>query len=193
MEQLKLSDERYEEIKLKVLETFKNYNISCVPVSGFEIVTKMGIKINMYSSLSYEKLVASLKFSNDGFSLYDKGKWTIFLNDIDNGYRRQNNTLLHEVGHIVLDHTEDSELADKEANFFAKYALVPPVLVYKLNIKSVKQIEDIFEVSHQAAKYALDYYCKWYNFSGRIKPYEIELANLFGYDVGTLEVSYNQK
>ena len=50
------------------------------------------------------------------------------------GYGRINNTIMHEIGHIVLDHSEDSELAEKEVKFFAKYALVPPVLVHKLKL-----------------------------------------------------------
>lgn len=34
--------------------------------------------------------------------------------------------MLHEIGHIILDHSEDSNLAEDEVKFFAKYALVPP-------------------------------------------------------------------
>lgn len=185
---IRLTDERYEEIKQEVVRTFKKYKISCVPVSGYEIATKMGIKIITYNSLNDEKLVAARKFSMDGFSLFYNGTWTIYVNDIDTGYKRQNNTILHEIGHIVLDHTEDSELADKEANFFAKYSLVPPILVYKFNIKSIEKIEEIFEVSHQAAVYAFDYYKKWISYSGIIKPYELELAGLFGFNIEIQEV-----
>ncbi len=186
MFEIRPSDERYEKIKTMVVDTFKKYKISCVPVNGYEIAKKMEIKIVFYSSLEKKKLIAAAKISLDGFSLYNNGEWTIFLNDIENDYRRQNNTLLHEIGHIVLDHTEDSELADKEANFFAKYALVPPILVYKWNLTTANEIKERFEVSQQAAEYALDYYHKWYYHSGIIKPYEIELAKLFGFD---LEVS----
>ncbi len=186
MENWKLSDERYEEIKHYVVELFKKYKISCIPVSGFEIATKMGIKIVLYSSLDERKILAARRFSNDGFSLFADETWTIYLNDIDTGYKRQNNTLLHEIGHIVLDHTEDSELADKEANFFAKYALVPPILVYKLKLKTADEIEEIFEVSHEAAGYAWEYYTKWFFHSGFIKSYEIELAGLFGFNLNIL-------
>ena len=71
---------------------------------------------------SHIKINDSIKvFSEDGFSLFNEGKWIIYINDITTGYERQNNTFLHEIGHIVLNHTEDSELADSEANFFAKY------------------------------------------------------------------------
>jgi len=177
---IKLSNERYEEIKQEVVRTFEKYKISCVPVSGYEIATKMGIKIITYNSLNEEKLVAAREISKDGFSLFVKGIWTIYLNDIDTGYKRQNSTLLHEIGHIVLNHTEDSEIADKEANFFAKYSLVPPILVYKFNIESIEEIEEIFEVSHQAACYAFDYYNKWLFYGGKcFKPYEEQLLILF--------------
>ena len=72
-----------------------------------------------------------LQFSEDGFSVLKNEKWTIFYND-EKQYGRFNNTIVHEIGHIVLNHTEDSELAEKEVKFFAKYALVPPVLVHRL-------------------------------------------------------------
>lgn len=91
-----------------------------------------------------------------------------------------NNTIMHEVGHIVLDHSEDSELAEKEVKFFAKYALVPPVLVHKLRIEHAEDIADIFEVSYEAARYALDYYRKWLVYGGAYYTgYEIRQLNQF--------------
>lgn len=176
---VRLQDERYEEIKLIVVDMFKKYEISCVPISGFEIATKMGIQVLMYSALTQEQKIACYEFSEDGFSLYNDGRWIIYINDITTGYERQNNTFLHEIGHIVLDHTEDSDLADSEANFFAKYALVPPILVYKLKLTTAEEISDIFNVSYEAAGYALDYYKKWYYYSGKIKPYELEIIKMF--------------
>ncbi len=176
---IRLQDERYEEIKLIVVDMFKKYEISCVPISGFEIATKMDIQVLMYSALTQEQKIACYEFSEDGFSLYNDGRWIIYINDIATGYERQNNTFLHEIGHIVLDHTEDSDLADSEANFFAKYALVPPILVYKLKLTTAEEISDIFNVSYEAAGYALDYYKKWYYYSGKIKPYELEIVEMF--------------
>ena len=42
---IKLSDERYEEIKLIVVRMFVEYGISCAPINGFEIAHKMGVKV----------------------------------------------------------------------------------------------------------------------------------------------------
>ena len=36
--------------------------------------------------------------------------WVIFYND-ENSHERQRWTILHEIGHIRLDHTQESELA----------------------------------------------------------------------------------
>ena len=87
---------------------------------------------------------------------------------------------MHEIGHIVLNHSEDSELAEKEVNFFAKYALVPPVLVHKMKLDNPMDIADIFEVSFEAACYAYSYYKKWLQYcSPEYTKYELTLLNLF--------------
>ena len=49
---IRLSDERCEEIKKEVVGLFEKYNINCVPINGFEIASKMGIKVIPYSSKS---------------------------------------------------------------------------------------------------------------------------------------------
>ena len=107
------------------------------------------------------------------------GEWYIYYNDRKD-YGRINNTIMHEIGHIVLDHSEDSELAEKEVNFFAKYALVPPILVHKLKIDNPTDIAEIFGVSFEAACYAHSYYKKWLQYgSPKYTDYEIVLLNLF--------------
>ncbi|MDO5399069.1 MAG: ImmA/IrrE family metallo-endopeptidase [bacterium] len=175
-----LSDHRYEDIKRIVVDLFVRYGVSCVPVNGFELATKMGIKVIPYSAIQKSKHWLLLKKSEDGFCVEkEKGEWYIFYND-KKDYGRINNTIMHEIGHIVLDHSEDSELAEKEVKFFAKYALVPPVLVHKLHIDSPAAIADMFEVSFEAACYAYSYYKKWLRFgSPEYTNYEIMLLKLF--------------
>jgi len=88
---------------------------------------------------------------------------------------------MHEVGHIVLDHTEESELAEAEANFFAKYALAPPVLIHNSGLREPGEIADFFDISYQAATYALSFYRKWLQYGGQYyKDYEIMICDLFG-------------
>lgn len=176
---IKLSNERCEEIKECIVDLFERYGINCVPINGFEVANKMGIKVIPYSSKTEKTKQLCLKESEDGFSILKDNQWYIFYND-DKRFGRINNTMLHEIGHISLGHTEDSELAEKEVKFFAKYALVPPVLVHKLKLSSLEEIVEVFDVSHEAAYYALVYYNKWLRYSGSFyKPYEERLLSLF--------------
>ena len=175
-----LTNERYEEIKQKVVNLFVQHRVSCVPVNGFELALKMGIRVIPYSAIAQNKRQLIIKKSEDGFCVEKTtGEWLIYYND-EKDYGRINNTIFHEIGHIVLDHTEDSKLAEKEVKFFAKYALVPPVLVHKLNINNPADIANIFEVSFEAACYAYSYYKKWLKYGNfYYTDYELTLLNLF--------------
>lgn len=177
---IRLSDERYEEIKQIVVRMYEEYDISCVPINGFEIASKMDIKVVPYSAYPEATQRLLLKKSDDGFCLQlDTGEWYIYYND-KKGYGRINNTIMHEIGHVVLDHTEDSELAEKEVKFFAKFALAPPVLVHKLKLESPEEIADIFEISYEAASNALSYYHKWLRYGdSEYTDYEEKILYLF--------------
>ena len=175
----RLSDQRCEEIKDIVVSTFEKYDIKSVPISGFEIATKIGAIIVSYSSKSKETQKLMLERSEDGFSIKKDGIWYIFYND-KKGYGRTNNTLTHECGHIVLDHTQESDLAEAEAKFFAKYAIAPPVLIHKLKLKNAFEIYDHFDISLEAAFYAFSYYQKWLTYGNKnYTNYEIRLLQLF--------------
>lgn len=154
-----LTYNRYEEIKSIVVDTLKMGNIANVPICCFQLVQALEIDCIPYSSLSPKQQSVCLEFSDEGFTLDD----TIYYNDtqIDTRIRF---TIMHEIGHIVLGHTEEDELSESEANFFAKYILVPPVLVYAIDTAgnvSEDEIRHIFNVSHPVAEYAVDYYNKW--------------------------------
>lgn len=177
---MKLSDERYEEIKNIVGGVFGRYNITTIPINPFELAHKMGFKISPYSSLDPSIRLICYKFNKDGFLLKSKDDYNyIFYND-NRITGRINNTIMHEIGHYVLDHGQESDLAEAEANFFAKYTLAPPVLIYKYKLKNAEEIAKTFEVSNQAAKIAWDYYIKWLKFSGiNFRDYECKILNLF--------------
>lgn len=177
---ISLSHARYEEIKQIIIDLFVKYDVSCVPVNGFELATKMGTNVIPYSAIPECNRWLLLKKSKDGFTVErNAGEWYIYYNDKQD-YGRINNTIMHEIGHIVLDHSEDSELAEKEVKFFAKYALAPPVLVYKLKLDNPHDIARIFNVSFEAACYALNYYRKWLNYGNKdYTSYELQLLQLF--------------
>lgn len=177
----KLTDEEYEFIKGEVIYIFEKYNIKCIPVSGFEIALKMKITLIAYSGLSKRKLKKAMEVSEDGFFIEKDGREYIYYNDIDRCYERQNWTILHEIGHIVLDHTGHSDYEEDEANFFAKYAIAPPVLVHKICAECPQDIYEVFDISFEAAVYAYKYYCFWksrFEQVRRLADYEIRLLAL---------------
>lgn len=141
---------------------------------------KWALRLSLIQLYQKVNVGCSWKKSEDGFSVEKNiGEWYIYYND-KKDYGRINNTIMHEIGHIILDHSEDSELAEKEVKFFAKYALVPPVLVHKLKLDNSMDIADIFEVSFEAACYAYSYYKKWLQYgSSEYTKYELTLLNLF--------------
>ena len=177
---MRLPNAQYEEIKKIVVDLFVRFDVSCVPISGFELAHKRGITVIPYSAITESKRPLFLKKSEDGFFIEtNEGDFRIYFND-QKDYGRVNHTLLHEIGHIVLGHTEESELADAEASFFAKFALVPPVLVHKLELDNPTDIANIFNVSYEAAHYALSYYHKWLKYGSRhFTDYERTLLMLF--------------
>ena len=180
MAEYRFSDARHEEIKEIVVDMFEKYRVSCVPICGFEIATRMGIKVVPYSALDERVRKLMIKESEDGFTKIDRGEYVIYYQD-NKTYGRINNTIMHEIGHIVLGHLEESELAEAEAKFFAKYALAPPPLIHKFKLKSPDEVRALFAISQEAACYAYDYYQKWLAFGNRkYTAYEIKTLALFG-------------
>ncbi len=179
---MRLCDEQYEEIKQVVIDTFLEYDVKTVPISGFEMAVKMGIKIVPYSALSDEKSEAALKISSDGYSIENKANdWIIFYNDSCQNYGRINHTIMHEIGHFALGHIKEGEEEETEAKFFAKYALVPPPLVHNV-LESVtpQAIMEVFDVSYQASQFAYAYYKNWLKYGETdYTDYEIKLMKLF--------------
>lgn len=177
---LKLTSKRLEEIKESVVKMYGRLDINCIPISAFEIATKMGIKVIPYSAYVKRIQALMLKESEDGFVSTTGEKSCIFYNDKINNYGRINNTIMHEIGHIILQHSQDSELAEKEVKFFAKYALAPPVLIHKLKLNDSHSIAKTFDISLEAARYALEYYNKWLAHCGKsYKSYELKILELF--------------
>ena len=178
---MRLDNEQYEEIKRTVIDTYSQYDIKCIPISAFELATKMGIKLVAYSTLNQKRKVAARKFSLDGYSAEMKdGTWIIYYNDEGNNYERINRTIMHEIGHYALGHIEEGEQEEIEANFFAKYALAPPPLVHSLQTVNVSTIKRTFDISWEAAYYAYKYYHNWLRCGqNEYTEYELKLLKLF--------------
>lgn len=179
-----LSRDRYDEIDREVIKLFSNLTIRKFPYDCFDICKQLGIKVIPYSSVSRKKRKALKSISEDGCHILletSEGvfRYIIYYNDKMPPHRVRF-TIMHEIGHIVLDHTEHSDLAESEANHFAKYALAPPPLVHYLKIEDYMDLAEKFDLSQQCAFYLMRYYFKWLHYGPPdYLEYEITLISLF--------------
>lgn len=154
-----LCDERYDELKARVADLFEKINLCSLPINAFEIAARMNFHTVPYKAWPDRaaKLAAKQK---DGVSFLLGCETYILYND-DKTFERQNWTIMHEVAHRFLGHRNSSVVAEREAEFFAKYALIPPPLVNMLGITSPDEIQKYFIASREAALYGMNYYQKW--------------------------------
>lgn len=179
---MRLPSYRYERIKRKVVALFAKVGERSIPIDPFAMARKLGIHVVAYGSLGGAGEAACLKRAESGFKLLVEGfdgtsTWYIYYNDAKPwGHVRF--TVLHEIGHIVLEHLQESDIAEAEANFFAKYAIAPPMLVNLIRPNDYMDIADVFELSDEGSLYSWNYYCGWLRISG-FKDYELELKSMF--------------
>ena len=178
---IRLPDTRYEEIKQCVAYTIIDANITKYPFNVFDIAKSLEIEIISYQSQSLEKCKECFKHSDDGFSILVEfssyNKWVIYYNE-EMDEQRIRFTIMHEIGHIVLDHIEENLVTEMEANFFAKYILVPPCIVHILKLDDYIDIMENFNVSMQVAYYTINYYNNWLKYgSSDYTEYEKMIFN----------------
>lgn len=179
---MRLPGFRYEQIKGRVTNLYKWCGCDTIPVNPLMIAEKLDVAVIRYSSLGEDGEAAALKKSPNGFKfLLEKPdgscKRYVYFNDRQS-VGRCRFTLLHEIGHIVLGHLQESEVAEAEANFFAKFAIAPPSLVHIIRPADYMDISDAFGLSEECALNSWNYYHRWLRTIGD-KPYEKELSNLF--------------
>lgn len=142
------------EIIEKTLEVFKNCDVKTFPIDCIKIITGLGIPLYKYSDLPEAKIKKCLLVSNDAFTL----QGVIFYNDKFPHTERQRFSLMHEVGHIILNHEGESSDNEKEADLFASNILAPRSVIWHLHFNSVKDICKTFDVSCMAANRILKDY-----------------------------------
>lgn len=164
----------YKIINDKVLEVFTVCEIHEFPVNCTEILKHYGFRLFTYSEIqsSDAELYAIAKeYSDDAFKY---GNIICYNNSGPEGRIRF--SLMHELGHFVLDHKETSRLNEDEADYFASCVLAPRVAIHKTLCRTADAIHDTFGLSYAASNRALTDYKKWH---GR-KKYDSE-HQLFDY------------
>lgn len=159
---------RYEELKVKAAAIVAQYFVGNMPIDVFALGTALGIRFVPFISMTIGERVElaeiGITSETDGFyTLVRTGEYIvpyIYYNDSKDVHRIRF-TILHEIAHIILGHREHSDLAEAEANFFAKYLIAPPELVDIIQPNDYMDVARVFEISHQCAMYSFNFYEKW--------------------------------
>jgi len=154
-----LSSDRYEELNQEVVDLMEAYGFASFPMDVFELAGKMGIVLRPYSSIPLAKRSAFLEVSRDAFTIaageYETDTTFICYNESANrGRLRQ--SVAHEIAHIWLEHPSDDEPYETEAEYFAAYLLAPIPLVLKHSNLNIFEVSSAFNISHEAARIAVE-------------------------------------
>lgn len=122
------------------------YGISSFPVDLKPIVAEMGIKV-------HKDIVGLLSEKELGRVVNANGELHIILREAPIQQKRY--TIAHEIGHIVLGHTEISSnpyLDEYAAERFAIGILAPACVLWGLDIHSARDISELCNISLASAK-----------------------------------------
>ncbi len=81
-----------------------------------------------------------LPFRPDGLTLRQGGRALILYNDRIPHHRRVNFTIAHELGHVYLRHTDESDKSQREADRFAAALLMPECVIRFLDCQGDRPI-----------------------------------------------------
>ena len=175
----------YPELKRSVVETFSKLGYIRLPVNPSELFETFGIQCIAFQSAYDSSTIDGLS----GLLLCPSGlSFTISNNGNDCQYvacnlqessGRVRFTKLHEMGHTVRNHLQDSETAEIEANFWAKYAIAPPVLVEELGVTTQEEVVKYFGTSMECASNILKYHDNWRRYRKNDRLIDDEILNLY--------------
>ena len=199
----KLSDARYDEIKKEILFMFEETETDTCPIDCFEIARKLHYILRPYSTLAWDDYLEALENSEEGYSKVEQdpvtgmNRYVIYYNDTGHGIRNIRWTIFHEIGHCYLGHHDNlpgnEQKEEAEANFFAKYAMCPPPLLYCTKCNCPQDVYDKFEASNEFSNYAYEYFQTWlYRGQCGYQPFEVQLLKQFHFAVAKDQGTYGE-
>lgn len=150
-------DKKY--IKEKVVQVYKECKIRSFPVDCFSILNHYNLHAIKYQEIkknSPDLYTAISGYSKDAF----KFRMTIYYNSL-NTEGRVRFSLMHELGHYILGHTESTPDNEDAADYFASQMLAPRVAIKKNECATAEDLHDLFGLSYAAANRTLTDYKNW--------------------------------
>lgn len=164
-------------VQNKVVQIYKDMDVISFPICPQTVLSCVPKKCRI---LSYQELaqraqcsvedIIAVNKSSSGATNYDKksGRFLILYNaDMNDGRVRW--TLIHEIGHIYLEHIEmmqsgtdyDYEEFETEADFFTWNLLAPLPLIHEMGAVSSDDVKRLFGLSSSAASIQYNRYLQW--------------------------------
>lgn len=114
------------------------------------------VKVCTYSQMaqtlgcSFSEFFHKYASSEHGFTVKWKNYYLICFNELKDE-KTIRFTIAHEIGHIILGHTEDNSVANREADCFARNILCPIQVADGFNVTTPKEYIDCFHISEPMA------------------------------------------
>lgn len=144
-------------------EVLRNYTGPYPQIDILRIISRFpNISIHTYTETAREFGMTLSDFldtamSDHGYTVYDviSKKGIIYFNDTKSE-RTIRFTLAHELGHIVLEHLKDDDIARREADCFARNVLCPVPLRDGFNLSTTEDFCECFNISEPMAEITLE-------------------------------------
>ncbi|HIZ75409.1 MAG TPA: ImmA/IrrE family metallo-endopeptidase [Candidatus Mediterraneibacter stercoravium] len=152
----------YNKIVTATIEVFRKCDVHSFPIDCEDLLKYYGYRLFSYKELrdrSPELYSLSLGYSEDAFRA---GGSKIVAYNPDRPHGRIRFSLMHELGHHVLEHTGVSDQNEKEANAFASHILAPRMAIHYSRCKNANDVARLFDMSFEAADNAFIDYRRWH-------------------------------
>lgn len=152
-----------EQILACIINVFRECDIHSFPFDCLKPFRHYGYKVFSYEQLrskSAELYDFCISYSEDAFR--DGNSKIVAYNSSNSNTGRVRFSLMHELGHVVLDHIGESDHLEYEANYFASNILAPRMAIHYAGCKNANDVAKIFDLSYEASEYAFDDYRRWH-------------------------------
>ncbi len=171
----------YRNIEKLAVDLYQELNIRDTAFDVFGVANKKGYQLIPYSVLEKKKSEYLRVNGYDAINYYNNriNRYLIIYDD-KVSLQRQRFSIMHEIGHILLGHKQESDLARIQANYFAAYVLAPNPLIHYFEIEDYIELAEKFNISQECAMLCASRYNNWLQYGSReFLPYENELMTLF--------------
>lgn len=171
---VEISKERYNFIRDAAWKTLIHCNVSKLPIDSIDIATKCNATIATFSQNTSVLQSLNIELNDDGICVpIENRKAILFYNDNVQNIKRRNFTILHELGHFILNNFEkDYAVQEVETNMYAARIAMPAGVLFHCNANSPKDIETLCGTSQEAALK------RWENYKLLLKRRKFETSEL---------------